>query len=200
MAPLAVDPAALDGAGAAVVTAGEGLGAGVSTLIAALSGCAGMAGDDPAGAALGRGYDGSASKLIEAMVTTRNGLCGLGDGVRVSAHNYSLAEAMSDVAGRGDPLPVPPLTGVSRRARQAVGASDGARAGWGWAASYIGMIWPTGDSAKLRAAAAVWIATGTKFALAEIEATAGPMGAIRAQQTGMKVKLTDDLWILSATP
>ncbi|HZC51502.1 MAG TPA: hypothetical protein VE441_03270, partial [Mycobacterium sp.] len=90
MAPLAVDTAALDSAGAEVVTAGEGLGSVISTLTSALSGCAGMAGDDPAGAALGRSYDSSASKLVEAMVATRNGLCSLGDGVRMSAHNYSL--------------------------------------------------------------------------------------------------------------
>jgi hypothetical protein len=77
---------ALEGAGAVVVTAAEGLASVISTLTAALSGCAGMAGDDPAGAALGHGYDSSASKLIEAMVTTRNRLCGLGIGVRMSVH------------------------------------------------------------------------------------------------------------------
>ncbi len=38
--------------------------------------------------------------LVQAMSVARNGLCNLGDGVRMSAHNYSLAEAMSDVAGR----------------------------------------------------------------------------------------------------
>ncbi len=103
MAPLAVDPAALDGAGAEVLTAGEGLGSVISTLIAALSGCAGMAGDDPVGAALGHSYDRSAAKLVEAMVATRNGLCSIGDGVRMSAHNYSLAEAMSNIAGSGEP-------------------------------------------------------------------------------------------------
>src|ERR1700758_4509547 len=112
MAPLAVDPAALDSAGAEVVTAGEGLGSVISALTAALSGCSGMAGDDPAGAALGRSYDGSAAKLVEAMVATRNGLCCLGDGVRMSAHNYSLAEAQSDVSGRGSPLPPPTTTGL----------------------------------------------------------------------------------------
>jgi hypothetical protein len=85
MAPLGVDPVALDGAGAEVVTAAEGLASVISTLIAAPSGCAGMAGDDPAGAALGHSYDSSAFKLIEAMATTRNGLCGLGIGVRMSA-------------------------------------------------------------------------------------------------------------------
>jgi hypothetical protein len=104
-----------------VVSAGEGAGAAISTLSAALSGCAGMAGDDPAGAALGRSYDRSAAELIQAMVTTRNGLCNLGAGVRMSAHNYSLAEAMSDVGGRAAPLSLPPSIGpasaVHRRRR-----------------------------------------------------------------------------------
>lgn len=91
MAPLAVDPAALDSAGGAVVAAGAGLGAVISSLTAALAGCAGMAGDDPAGAVFGRSYDGSAAALVQAMSVARNGLCNLGDGVRMSAHNYSVA-------------------------------------------------------------------------------------------------------------
>lgn len=84
MAPLAVDPAALDSAGGAVVAAGAGLGAVISSLTAALAGCAGMAGDDPAGAVFGRSYDGSAAALVQAMSVARNGLCNLGDGVRMS--------------------------------------------------------------------------------------------------------------------
>jgi hypothetical protein len=184
MAPLGVDPVALDGAGAEVVTAAEGLASVISRLIAALSGCAGMAGDDPAGAALGHSYDGSASKLIEAMATTRNGLCGLGIGVRMSAHNYSLAEAMSNIGGSGNPLPTPPSPGPISAGSppSSVGSSDGAPPGWGWVAPYLGMIWPSGDSAKLRAAAAAWSAAGTQFALGEILGTGAPMGAIRAQQ------------------
>ncbi len=183
MAPVAVDPAALDGAGAAVVSAGEGAGAVISTLSAALSGCAGMAGDDPAGVAFGRSYDHSAAKLVQAMVTTRNGLCNLGAGVRMSAHNYSLAEAMSDVGRRAAPLPLPPSTGPASAGSppSAVGSTGSAPPGWGWVAPFIGMIWPTGDSAELRAAAAAWGAAGTKFGLAEILGTAGPMGVIRAQ-------------------
>ncbi len=184
MAPLAVDPAALDGAGAAVVAAGEGLGTVIASLTAALAGRAGMAGDDPAGAAFGRSYDGSAAALVQAMSVVRNGLCNLGDGVRMSAHNYSLAEAMSDVAGRAAPLPAPPSTGcvAAGAPPSAVGAGGGAPPGWGWVAPYIGMIWPNGDSARLRAAAAAWRSAGTGFALAEIQSTAAPMGAIRAQR------------------
>lgn len=184
MAPLACDPAALEHAGAEVVAAGEGLGSVISTLTAALSGCAGMAGDDPVGAALGHSYDRSATKLVEAMVATRNGLCSLGDGVRMSAHNYSVAEAMSNVGGGGSPIPPPSVTGpmAAGSAPSSVGHGTAAPAGWGWVAPYIGMIWPTADSAKLRAAAAAWSAAGTQFALAEILGTGGPMTAIRAQQ------------------
>lgn len=184
MTTLAVDPAALDGAGAAVVAAGETLGSVTSTLTGALAGSAGMAGDDPAGEQFGRAYDETAATVLQAMAVTRNGLCNLGDGVRMTAHNYSLAEAMSDVAGRAAPLPVPQPTScvAASSAASAIGNGDSAPAGWGWVAPYIGMIWPNGDSGKLRAAAAAWRNAGTQFAVAEIHATAAPMNAIRAQQ------------------
>jgi Tuberculosis necrotizing toxin len=184
MAPLAVDPVALDGAGAKVISTGEALGSVISTLTTALAGCGGMAGDDPAGAAFGRSYDRSGSKLLEAMVATRNGFCGLGYGVRMSAFNYSVAEAMSNVSGHGNPLPAPPPAGAVRAGStpSAVGAGVGAPAGWGWVAPFIGMIWPDGDSAKLRAAAAAWISAGTNFEVSEITGAVGPMGAIGAQQ------------------
>ena len=184
MAPLAVDPEVLDGAGAAVISAGEGLGSVITTLTTSLSGCNGMAGDDPAGAAFGRTYNSSASKLLEAMATTRNGLCRLGDGVRISAHNYSAAEALSNVSGHGQPLPAPHQTGSisAGSAPSAVGDGVAAPAGWGWVSKYIGMIWPNGDSAKLRSAAAAWTSAGTNFEVGEILGAAGPMGSIGAQQ------------------
>jgi NAD:arginine ADP-ribosyltransferase len=184
MAPLAVDPEVLDGAGAAVISAGEGLGSVITTLTTSLSGCSGMAGDDPAGAAFGRTYNSSASKLLEAMATTRNGLCRLGDGVRVSARNYSAAEALSNVSGHGQPLPAPHQTGSisTGSAPSAVGGGVAAPAGWGWVSKYIGMIWPNGDSPKLRSAAAAWTSAGTNFEVGEILGAAGPMGSIGAQQ------------------
>jgi hypothetical protein len=184
MAPLAVDPQVLDEAGANVISVGEGLGSVISTLTTALSGCDGMAGDDPAGAAFGHSYNNSASKLLDAMTTTRNGLCRLGDGVRVSAHNYSAAEAMSNVSGRGQPLPAPHQTSSisASPAPSAVGTGTAAPAGWGWVSKYIGMIWPNGDSAKLRAAAAAWTSAGTRFEVSEIVGAVGPMGSIGTQQ------------------
>lgn len=184
MAPLAVDPQALDGAGVAAVSAGEGLGSVVSTLTTVLAGCNAMAGDDPVGAAFGRSYNGSASKLLEAMATTRNGLCHLGDGVRMSAHNYSVAEAMSNVSGHGEPLPVPQATdSISAGSTpSAVGSGVSTPAGWGWVVKFIGMIWPNGDSAKLRAAAAAWTNAGANFEAREITSAVGPMKIVGAQQ------------------
>jgi hypothetical protein len=184
MAPLTVDPAALDRAGTDVVSAGESLGWTVMSLTVALLGCAGMAGDDPAGARLGHSYDDSAAKLMEAMATTRNGLCSLGTGVRMSAHNYSLAEARSDVGGRGSPLaaPVPIEPLMVGAPLSSVGPGDDAPLGWGWVSPIIGMIWPTADSAKLRIAAAAWTETAMKFALTETEGMGRAIGAVRAQQ------------------
>ncbi len=184
MAPLTVDPEVLDNAGAAVISVGEGLGSTVSALTTALAGCHGMSGDDPAGAAFGHSYDNSASKLLEAMATTRNGLCRLGDGVRISAHNYSIAEASSNISGHSHPLPGPHPTGSisAGSTPSSVGHGTGPPAGWGWVSKYIGMIWPTGDSAKLRGAAAAWTIAGTNFEVSEITGAAGPMSSIGAQQ------------------
>ncbi len=143
-----------------------------------------MSGDDPAGAAFGHTYDNSASKLLEAMATTRNGLCRLGDGVRVSAHNYSVAEAHSNISGKGHPLPGPHPTGSisAGSTPSSVGHGTGPPAGWGWVSKYIGMIWPSGDSAKLRGAAAAWTSAGTNFEVSEILGAVGPMSSIGAQQ------------------
>src|SRR5947209_9795389 len=184
MAPLSVDPEVLDTAGAAIISVGEGLGSTVSTLTTALAGCHGMSGDDPAGAAFGHSYDKSASTLLEAMATTRNGLCRLGDGVRKSAHNYSISEANSNISGRSHPLPSPHPTGSisAGSTPSSVGRGTGPPAGWGWVSKYIGMIWPAGDSAKLRGAAAAWIIAGTNFEVNEIVGAVGPMNAIGAQQ------------------
>lgn len=183
MPPLTVDPAALNGAGVSVIAVGSSLAGTITALTTALAGSSGMAGDDPAGAEIGHCYDSSASKLFEAMAATRNGRSRLGDGVRMSAHNYSLAEAQSDPSGQGGPLPVPPSTAPISAGTppSSVGTGTSAPPGWGWVAPYIGMIWPTGDSAKLRAAAAAWVTAGTNFGVTEIQGTAGVLGPIRAQ-------------------
>ena len=180
---LAVDPGALDGAGATIITTADCIGSALAQLTGALSGSASMCGNDPVGAAMGRSYDTTAQSLLQAMTTARNGLINIGDGVRISAHNYSRADASADVSGRGEPLPVPPSAGRISLGTlpSAVGAGPDAPAGWGWVAEYIGMIWPNGDPAKLRAAAAAWTTAGTALVTTE-SAVAGPMAVVGAQQ------------------
>lgn len=183
MPPLTVDPTALDGAGASLVDIGKDIGLTMSTLSGTLSGCASMCGNDPVGAAIGQRYDSSAAAVVQAIAAARNGLVNLGDGVRVSAHNYSLADAQSDVSGRTQPLPVPAASGkiAASPPPSSVGAGDAAPAGFGWVAKYIGMIWPNGDSVRLRAAAAAWTVAGTQLMVTET-AAAGPLGIVGAQQ------------------
>ncbi|QYL18356.1 glycohydrolase toxin TNT-related protein [Mycolicibacterium pallens] len=178
-----MDPTALDGAGSALVDVGKDIGWTMSTLEGALSGCGSMCGNDPVGAAMGQKYDSTAAAVLQAIAAARNGLVNLGDGVRVSAHNYSMADAQSDVSGRTQPLPVPPASGkiTASTPPSSVGAGDAAPAGFGWVAKYIGMIWPNGDSAQLRAAAAAWTAAGTQLLVTETSA-AGPLGIVGAQQ------------------
>jgi hypothetical protein len=183
MAPLAVDPAALDGAGVTLTDVGQHIGSTLSTLAGALSGCGGMCGDDPVGEAIGESYDAAAAGLLRAFAASRNGLVNLGDGVRMSAHNYSMAEALSDGRGRAEPLPVPAASGVIAAGEPptSVGGSIPAPPGFAWVSKYIGMIWPTADSAQLRTAAGAWMAAGIDLLVTQT--TAAPaLGVIGAQQ------------------
>jgi hypothetical protein len=159
MAPLACDPAALDSAGAGVLTAGEGLGSVISTLAAALSGCAGMAGDDPVGAALGHSYDNSAAKLIEAMVATRNGLCSLGDGVRISqtpVHRTAQAAGRTAAGTQG---------AGAREPRACATGQTGARARQWSAAAQPNRVQATGrrEASRRRAAQTCRGPTGVRW-------------------------------------
>ncbi len=174
---------ALDGAGSTVVSIGEDLDDVVTTLTRALVGCSSMCGDDPAGAQFARAYDSTAKSLIASMVAVGNGVSSIGFGVRMSATNYSRAEASSDIGGRSQPLPVPqqPAKITAGSVPSGGGGTFFPPLGWGWVAPYVGMIWPTADTGRLRAAAAAWMTAATGFVAAEATAAA-PLGVVGAQQ------------------
>jgi hypothetical protein len=119
MPPLAVDPVALDGAGRSLLATGKDLVGAIGALSGALTANAGMCGNDPAGIVHGRQYDTSAKSLVEAMVDLTNGANRIGDGIRLSAANYSKAEVASNVGGAsGPPLRLAPArAGRIRRHR-----------------------------------------------------------------------------------
>ncbi|MCX8564003.1 NAD(+)--arginine ADP-ribosyltransferase [Mycolicibacterium mucogenicum] len=184
MAPIVVDPRALDGAGQSVDAQAEALGRAIDALHSALSGSGGMSGDDPAGIVHGRAYDKSAKAMLEAMVDLRNGMARIGDGIRASATSYSRAEVASNTHGTsGAPLPAAaPTAFVSAQVPpSAEGSNEGAPPGWSLVEPFLGMIWPDGSPSKLRAAAGAWTAAGSAFLGAEAPLL-NALGVVTAQQ------------------
>ncbi|WP_100454865.1 WXG100-like domain-containing protein [Mycobacteroides abscessus] len=182
--PIHVDPVALDGAGRTVSSSVGGWDSALSALQSALSSSAGMGGDDPAGIVFARSYDSSAKELLEAMVDVSNGAGRAADGIRASATNYSRAEVASNIDGKGgDPLPAASPTPSVKAGTppSAVGSDVGDPPGWFLVEPFIGMIWPNGDSAKLRAAGAAWTAAGAAFT-AQQAGLAGAQATAQAQQ------------------
>ncbi|MBE5507659.1 NAD(+)--arginine ADP-ribosyltransferase [Mycobacteroides abscessus] len=182
--PFRVDPVALDGAGKGVTSAVDGWGGALSALNAALSGTAGMGGQDPAGIVFARAYDNSATALLEAMVDVANGAGRAADGIRASATNYSRAEVASNIDGKGGiPLPAAPPTEHVKTGTPptAVGSDVGEPPGWFLVEPFVGMVWPDGDSGKCRAAQAAWSAVQAAFT-AQQKGLSGAQATVAAQE------------------
>ncbi|WP_255799437.1 NAD(+)--arginine ADP-ribosyltransferase [Mycobacteroides abscessus] len=182
--PFRVDPVALDGAGKGVAGAVDGWGAALSALNAALSGTAGMGGQDPAGVVFARSYDSAATALLEAMVDLSNGAGRAADGIRASATNYSRAEVASNIDGKGGialPAAAPTAQVKSGSPPSAVGSDVGEPPGWFLVEPFVGMIWPDGDSGKCRAGGGAWSAVAAAFT-AQQKDLSGAQSTVAAQQ------------------
>lgn len=160
MAPIAVDPAVLDTAGATTLAATQSAISAVQSALATLGGTGGMTGTDPAGLVVGQNYDDAASGAVVAAVDTINGVSRIGDLLKMSAYNYAIAEHRSSISPGAGPLTKPSATEPfsSRIPPGGAGSLDDAPFGWGIIQSVIGMVWPNGDPAKMRTAADAWIA------------------------------------------
>ncbi|SPX87820.1 NAD(+)--arginine ADP-ribosyltransferase [Mycobacteroides abscessus] len=189
--PFRVDPVALDGAGKSVSTSVDGWGSSLSTLTASLSGTAGMGGQDPAGIVFSRAYDSSAKELLEAMVDVANGAGRAADGIRASATNYSRAEVNSNIDGKGG-IPLPPAAPTAQVKAStpptAVGSDAGEPPGWFLVEPFVGMIWPDGDSGKLRAAATAWSSVGSAFT-GQQKGLSGAQATVSAQEIPERPKM-----------
>lgn len=182
--PFRVDPVALDGAGKNVAGAVDGWGSALSALNAALSGTAGVGGQDPAGIVFARSYDDSATALLEAMVDVSNGAGRAADGIRASATNYSRAEVAANIDGKGGvPLPAAAPTAHVKTGTppSAVGSDVGEPAGWFLVEPFVGMIWPDGDSGKCRSGGTAWAAVQAAFT-AQQKGLSGAQATVAAQE------------------
>jgi hypothetical protein len=180
MAPLAVDPAALDGAGAAVVSAGEGLTAAVGALTA---GFGANTSQDAAGEVFGLHYQDAAESVLKAAAAAVNACRSTGFKVQMSASNYSRAEAASTLGGGAEVLPTPTQPGefAAPGAPWTLGPGVPPPPLWAVVQAFIGDVWPDGNPAQMHAAAACWRTFGAALHGVK-DLPAGPNSVVGAQQ------------------
>jgi len=155
MAPIAVDPNALAGAGVSIGSVADGLAAAMSTLTGSFDA---NTGQDSAGVLFGQQYVDAAGELLKAAGCGVNACRNVGYGVQVSAANYSRAEANSDISGRSQPLAPPPCPAPvsAPGSPSATGGGVAEPLLWCVVEALIGDLWPNGDPSAMRAAAAGW--------------------------------------------
>ncbi|QUR67919.1 DUF4237 domain-containing protein [Mycobacterium spongiae] len=155
MAPLAVDPEVLSGAGRAVVGVGDVVAAAVGSLVAGFSV---NTGQDAAGEVFGLSYQDAAQSLLTAAAAGVDALRLSGAKIAASAANYSAAEAASTLGGGGAvlPTPVPPQPFSAPGPPGTLGPGVAAPLLWAVVQSLVGDLWPNADVAGLHAAAGQW--------------------------------------------
>ncbi|MBX9735821.1 MAG: hypothetical protein K2X32_02755 [Phycisphaerales bacterium] len=115
-------------------------------------------GHDGAGVKFGTQYITSGTKVIAAGAAAIGACRRVGYGIKMSAYNYALGNAMS-VPGGGQPsLPVPPCPAPERvpAMPSPFGPGIAAPVLWAIVEGFVGDFWPDGDPASLRAAARAW--------------------------------------------
>jgi len=159
---LQLDPGAYVAASATVgvLVAGTVRAAG-DGVVAVLSGCAAMAGSDPAGLGWAGGYDVAAAAVLAATGDAVAGACRLAGLLEQTGFNYGTAEAAS-VTGGGGPAPVdtgdyggqPVSLGP---VPSASGPSDAVLpTAWSQVQDHVARVWPNGHQDRLRRAAVGW--------------------------------------------
>lgn len=146
-------------AGSAVIAAGDGLAA---NLTVSTAGFAAHTGLDSAGTVFGLAYQDAAEQLLKAAAAGINACRQCGALIEQGAANYSKAEAASTLGGGSGVLQAPPEPPKI--------TPSGPPGTWGkgepppllWAVveSFVDDVWPDGDVAALRSAAARWRSFG----------------------------------------
>ncbi|MGO9153601.1 ADP-ribosyltransferase [Mycobacterium sp.] len=181
MAPLAVDPAALSAAGAAVIAIGDDVAAALGALTAGFSA---NTGQDAAGEVFGLAYQDAAEALLKAAAAAINALRFNGAKIQLCASNYSKAEAASTLGGGGGgvlPAPGEPVKIAAPGPPGTLGPGVAAPLLWAVVEALIDGVWPNGHVAALRAAAGRWRAFGAALTGGQ-DALNKPKSAVAGQQ------------------
>jgi hypothetical protein len=152
---LSVEPAALSGAGVSVGAVGDGLVTAMTTLAATFNA---NTGQDAAGVLFGRQYVNTGRDVLHAVTAGINACRNTGYGIQVTAVNYSRADATSDISGRSQPLPAPPCPAPASAPGPPSPTGGGVAEPllWSVVEFLVGDLWPNGDRAAMRTAAASW--------------------------------------------
>jgi hypothetical protein len=177
---LSVDPAASTGAGVSVGAVGDGLSAAMATLAARFDA---NTGQDAAGVLFGRQYVDTGRDLLKAVTAGADACRNTGYGIRVTAVNYSRAEAASDISGRSQALPPPPCPAPISPPAPPTPAGGGVAEPllWSLVEFLVGDFWPNGDAAAMRTAAGAWRTCGGVLQQVTSE-TSGSCCVIEEQQ------------------
>jgi hypothetical protein len=180
MTKLAVDPQALSGAGAAAISAGDGIAAAVGPLTA---GFGANTGEDTAGEVFGLKYQDAGKSLLQTVATGINACRNHGYKVELGAFNYSRADAGSTLGGGAATLPAPTEPGKfdAPGAPWTLGPGVPPPALWAVVEMFVGDLWPNGNPAQMHTAAGCWRTFGG--ALRGVKGLlSGPISVITAQQ------------------
>jgi hypothetical protein len=180
VATITVDPTALAGAGVSVGATGDALMTAMTTLATT---CNANTGQDAAGVLFGRQYENTGRDLLHAVTAGINACRNTGYGIQVTAVNYSRADAASDINGRGQPVSSPPCPAPTSPPAPPNPTGGGVAEPllWSVVEFLVGDLWPNGDPAAMRAAAASWRTFST--ALYHVTSdTSGAYNLIGAQQ------------------
>ena len=156
MVPLAVNPARrYFAAGSAVVAAGDGLGPSLAVLTAGFAAHTGL---DAAGMIKGLAYQDAAESLLKAVAAAINACRHSGALIQQGASNYSTAEVASTLGGGGGVLQAPPepVKIAAPGPPGTLGPGQPPPLLRALVQSFVDDVWPDGDVAALRAAAARW--------------------------------------------
>ena len=180
MPKLAVDPQALSGAGAAVISAGDGVAAALGPLTA---GFGANTGQDSAGAVFGLKYQNAAKSLLQTVATGINACRTNGYKVELGAFNYSCADTSSTLGGGAATLPKPnePAKFDAPEPPRTLGPGVPEPALWALVEALVGDLWPNGNPAQMHTAAGCWRTFGAALHGVKSLLT-GPMSIVAAQQ------------------
>lgn len=146
--------------------------AALNTLDSALTGSGLMCGTDEAGLAFFLDYRKGGQAVISAGESAVNAFRNVGYGVEVSAHNYSVSDAVSTVGGGRESIPVP--AEPTKYSASGVPGQSGPEIPqpslWSIVQQFVGGSWPNGNPDTMRAVAGAWRAFGTAVSTASGDA------------------------------